>query len=187
MKNFKRKMKKGIRGGLTVWVMMLFGMIVVMYLFGYTSAYAEYTSRQIVNDETGALGDEGNASGNLTRPDTISQSGNIGTWMIEGIKSIFINRDDSTNWLAVIGTAIATIATFALAKFAGGQYAFAFIIPIVLFVIFANIFIFPIGEVATSGTPLTLKDNMTFQILIVVFFNLFLFLSIIEFVRGQPM
>jgi len=170
--------KKRAKGGVTSYVMVMFGLIVIMYLMGFQSAYSDYTSegRTIAKDGEDSITDQ------IT--DSEGSNFNILSIMVDGIKQIFVNPEDgSTNWWSVIGAVAITVAGLAIAKFAGGQYAFAYIIPIALFTIFANIFIFPIHHV--SGDLLFFNGAVPLNIMLLAFFNLWLILSIVEFVRGQ--
>ena len=181
------KWKKTVRGGITAYVMVMFGLIVIMMLMGFETAWQDYTN-------TGGFADRpedtyrdipGSGNKTITSDITDSETGefNILNVMIEGIKGIFITPEGETNWWSVIATIGGAIALGTVAKLTGGQYAFAYIIPIGLFAIFANIFIFPIHH--TDESMSFFNDAIPLNVVLIVFFNLWLLLAIIEFVRGQ--
>jgi len=145
--------------------MIMFGLIAICYLMGFTNAWSSYTSRDVdgntITDE-GAIGT------------------NIGDMMINGIKGLFVKASENP-LLTIIGTVIAGAGMILVGK-AGGSQAFAYIIPIVLIVLFANIFLFPIEPI--SGEVSTVAGGVPVDRIMVAFFNLFLFLSIIDFISG---
>lgn len=179
MKLKKLFKKKHYQGGLTTYVMMMFGLIVVLYLFGFTSAWNSYASdgREIgVGDDATTIGD----------PQFFDSNFRIGDMMVNGIMTLFstVGEGLSENpLLALVGGIFITAGAFLVLR-SGGAYALGFIIPIVLITIFANIFIFPIEPITTETTSLSIASGIPISLILVAFFNVFLFLSIIEFVRG---
>ena len=171
--NLKKMFNRKTKAGITAYVMLMFGMIVILYLFGFTSAWGNYEKQQI-SDESG--------SKNITDVDAVNKD--IGTLMIDNIKALFTNEKGETDLLrVVIGTAL-TLAGMYLASKVGGQYAFAYIIPIIFVILFANIFIFPISY---TSEHLGFASDIPLSLFLIAFFNLFLVLSIVEFVRGGSM
>jgi len=160
-------MKKKYKGLISAFVMIMFGLIAICYLMGFTSAWDNYTGRDIGSGDQG-IEDEG----------AINEG--IGDMMINGIKSLFTTASENPI-LAIVGTIIAGAGMLLVGK-AGGAQAFAYIIPIVFITIFANIFIFPISPV--SGEIRSVAGGIPIDAIMVVFFNLFLFLAIIDFITG---
>jgi len=169
-KNLKRK----IKAGLTAYIIIMFGMIVMLYLFGFNSAWDSYQKQDI--------SEEGNSK-TITNPNAVDK--NIGTLMIDNIKALFTNEKGETDLIKVIIGSALTLAGMYLASKVGGQYAFAYIIPIVLLIIFANIFIFPINNYTYEH--LKIAGTIGLDLILMAFFNLFLILGIVEFVRGGSM
>lgn len=83
-----------------------------------------------------------------------------------------------TNEIFLSVLAVTAVSSFLLG---GSNYSVAFIFPILLFSIFANIFVLPSSYLFDPTLPPLLR---TF---IGIFFNLFLMLAIINFVRGGEM
>lgn len=165
------KVRKKVKGGISAYVMIMFGMIVILYLMGFTNAWASYSDRSIANEEGGD---------SISDPGAVNPS--IGDMMIMGIRGLFTSEGGDVNWLTAIGAGIISLAGLYLASKVGGQYAFAYIIPIVFIVLFSNIFLFPIEPV--SGQMHWVGGTVPLDIILIVFFNLWLILAIIEFVRG---
>lgn len=161
-------MKKRYKALVSAFVMIMFGLIAICYLMEFTNAWTSYTGREV------GSGDE-----------TISEEGAIGTgigdMMINGIKALFTSSSENPI-LAIIGTVIIGAGALLIGK-AGGAQAFAYIIPIVFITIFANIFIFPIAPI--SGELGSVAGTVSIDIILVSFFNLFLFLAIIDFITGR--
>ena len=174
-KKTKKKIKKGLKAGLTVYVLILFGMTAMLYMFGFQSAWSDYTEQKVTSEGTGK---------NLTEGEAVTTDLDFVAILIDGIKGIFITEEGELSWLGVVGTALAVLLTAGLAKLAGGQYAFAFIIPAVILTVFANIFIFPISETTKSLGPVA---GVPVELLLFAFFNVVLILGMIEFVRGQQL
>jgi uncharacterized membrane protein (DUF485 family) len=153
-----------LKGAITTYVMMMFGLIIVLYLMGFTSPWMAYTAETV--------GPEGEETG-IASPTGIGT--NILDWMMNGVYSLF--EEVASNPLIAVISTIVTLGAFYLISKVGGQYVLAYIIPIIILAIFANIFIFP-----TS----TLQGQILFPLDIVVFgfLNLFLILSYIDFVKG---
>jgi len=162
-------MKKRYSGLISAFVIIMFGIIAICYLMNFDSAWGSYTNRDVGSGEgTQEITEEG------------SINVGIGDMMINGIYALFKEASDNP-WLAIVGTVATTVGMFIVGKVGGGQ-AFAYIIPIVLITIFANIFIFPISDI--SGEIRTVGGVVPMDLILVAFFNLFLFLAIIDFISG---
>lgn len=171
---FKKILNKKAKAGLTAYIMIMFGLIVMLYLFGFQSAWSEYQKVDISEDA--------NSKG-VTDPNAVDK--NIGTLMIDNIKALFTNEKGEADLLTIVIGSVITLAGMYLASKVGGQYAFAYIIPIVLLIIFANIFIFPISN--STYEHLKIAGGIGLDLILVAFFNIFLILGIVEFVRGGSM
>lgn len=172
-------MKKKYKALMSAFVMIMFGVIAVCYLMGFTNAWMSYTSQ----DPTPADPDDPNVD--VSDPNEFGAQFSIGDMMINGIKGLFKSTSDNPVF-AIIGTAITALGALIIGK-AGGAQAFAYIIPIVLITIFANIFIFPIEPLTADMGWAVINLGGTLvpiSIFLVVFFNLFMFLAIIDFVSG---
>lgn len=164
-------MKQRYRGLMSAFVMIMFGLIAVCYLMGFTSVWTAYTDPARI---------EGDQDINLEDPSEFGADFSVGQMMINGIKGLFESAEENPV-LAIMGTTATVVGAIVVAK-AGGAQAFAYIIPIVLITIFANIFIFPIAPI--SGKMSWVADTVPVDAILVVFFNLFMFLAIIDFISG---
>lgn len=166
--------KQELQAGLTTYVMIMFGMVVILYLMGFTSAWSGYVSDERM-DVDGV---------NITDEEALDSGFSIGDMMVDGIKGIFktaVEGAQENPIVALAASVAGAIGIYVLAR-AGGAYIFAYLIPIVFVTIFANIFIFPIEPV--SGQMIYI-EGVPLNMFLIAFFNLFLFLSVIEFIRGQ--
>lgn len=180
MKLKKLFKNKYLRGGITAYVMIMFGLIVIMYLFGFTSAWNAYAS----SDYNREIGNTGQT---IEDPTLFDTDFSIGEMMVQGIMTLFTTITEGITQnplLGIVGTIIAGAGAILILR-AGGAYALGFIIPIVLITLFANIFIFPIEHITNETTSLSVAGGVPVSIILIAFFNLFLFLTIIEFVRGS--
>lgn len=167
--------KQALQAGLTTYVMIMFGMIVILYLMGFTSPWVAYNAEGRI---------EADSEVDIEDTEAIDTEFSIGTMMVDGIKGLFDSAVDgaSENPIIALGAAIvAGLGIYILAR-AGGAYIFAYLIPIILVTIFANIFLFPIEPI--SGQMIYV-EGVPLNVFLIVFLNLFMFLSIIEFVRGS--
>jgi len=169
------KKKEVYKAGLTTFVMMMFGMIVILYLMGFTSAWDAYNNDARI---------EGEADIDLENEGAIDSSFSIGDAMVDGLWGLFEGAGEYTSenpLFALAGAVIAGIGIYVLAR-AGGAYIFTYLIPIIFITIFANIFIFPIEPVTGY---MIYYEGIPLNVFLVVFLNLFMFLSIMEFIRGN--
>ena len=177
MKKIKWLNKRKMCGSLSAYVLIMLGLTIMLYLMGFTNAWTQYSG------ETVGAGDD--ATG-ITTPQDVS----IANMMMTSIKGFFTaiaeDAEDGGIW-TLVGTAIAIIGFGVIAKL-GGQYVLAYLIPIIIFVLFANIFLFPITPLISDASLVaTLPDGeiVNIEIILIVIFNVFLLLGIIEFVKGN--
>ena len=164
-------MRQRYKGLMSAFVMIMFGLIAVCYLMGFTNAWTAYTNTDRIS---------GDQDVNLEDPTEFGADFSIGQMMINGIRGLFESAEENPV-LAIIGTIATVVGAIVVAK-AGGAQAFAYIIPIVLVTIFANIFIFPISPI--SGEMHWVAGTVPVDAILIVFFNLFMFLAIIDFISG---
>lgn len=176
-----RKLKNNTEASLTAYVMILFGMIIMMYLFGFTNMWDAYTG----TNEGGVVLTEGDIEDPNAdeieyeeTPTQITEPVNIGT-------RIF-NMMFSSIWSALISGASIVGGIVFIWFFRNNQAIWQFIIPIILLVVL-NIFVFPIALLQGDMAPLDAMfagTNFSFTLVLIVFFNLFYILAVLEFVRG---
>jgi hypothetical protein len=157
-----RKLRRDNNGGVTTYVLIMFGMIFILYLFGFTSIWGTYSAITVgandtaISDPTIAFGVNilSSLASTLTDPETMGVVGG-GLLALAG--------------LMIFGWLTKTTATI-----------LQFLIPVLL-MIALNIFIFPIGNLSTD----LMFMGVGISAFIIIFFNLFYILSVIEFVRGN--
>jgi len=178
-----RVFKKNTDANLTAYVMILFGMIVMLYLFGFTNMWSIYTG----TEEGGVVLTEGvtdnpntdeeayaEETTGITDP-TLNIGNKIFNMMTNSIYSILLSG----------ATIVGTIAFlwFFRKNSAVWQYA----IPIILLVVL-NVFVFPIsalqGDMAPMDALFADTAAFSFTLILIIFFNLFYILAVLEFVRG---
>jgi len=179
-----RKLKKNNDASLTAYVLILFGMMVMLYLFGFNSMWNIYT-----DSSTGVI---------LTERDIVDPSVDV--------EDIEITETDTgiTDPELNLGTKIFNIlfgsifsAILSSASIVGGivfiwffrnnQAIWQYTIPIILMVAL-NVFVFPIsalqGDMTAFDASFTLYIGFSFTLILIAFFNLFYILAVLEFVRG---
>ena len=161
----KRKFKKKIQASVFTYVMIMFGLVIVFYLMGFESPYTA-----TVNATAGS----GAEATNIYTPTGIGV--NILNWVQGAINALFTSVQENPI-LAVIGTVVTIFAFYVISK-VGGQFALTYIIPALILAVFLNIFVFPTATLQADLIP-------PFDIIVFGLFNLFLILSVVEFVRGS--
>lgn len=153
-----------LKGSVTVFAMILLGLIIGMYLFGFTSPIVQYVSTEVLgeNQDVDALEDvKPYSAGDLLRDIKDSVFSEIG--------------------LAFMGLSLAGAFLTGLAG-AGyiGQSILSITIPVFILNMVANIMFFPV--MYTTGA-----EGLPFEVnaLLIVVFNVLLILTTISFVMGR--
>lgn len=177
-----RKLSNNTDASLTAYVMVLFGMIVMLYLFGFSSMWDVYTG----TDEGGVVLTEGVTEGADTDSPTYEERTvdltnplNVGFTIFDMLLSSIYST--------LLG-AVTLVGTLAfLWFFRNNQAIWQFIIPIILMIVL-NIFVFPIsalqGDMAPMDAVFANTIGFSFTLILIIFFNLFYILAVLEFVRG---
>jgi hypothetical protein len=141
---------------ISTYVMMLFGMTIVLYMMGFQNMWTFWGS------QTAAITGEGSSSAGIASP------------------YLF---DSATVLIIIIAILSAMVISYGLVvKYLGGSQVLAYIIPAALMIAFLNIFIFPVWSV--SDELLFANNILPLAAFLSAFLNLFLFLGIIEFIRS---
>jgi hypothetical protein len=143
--------------------MIMFGMIFMLYLFGYTNIWTAYSTTTIGANNTA-----------ISDPTTA-----FGVNILDSIAKML--ADPKT--LGILGGSFLTIAGLLLFGWFTKTTAtiLQFLIPVII-MIALNIFIFPIGNLSAD---LSFMAGFGITTALFLFFNLFYILSVIEFVRGN--
>lgn len=170
-----RKFKIDKNGGmLSAYVMILLGLIVMLSLFGFQTAWDVYTDTAVLTDaDTPANADETDTITETTTPVTDTEL-NIG-------KKLFDMLTSSIYSMLIGGAGIAVTVGF-LILFRKNQAIWQYILPLILLVVL-NIFVFPIYAIKGDLQPLD-AVGIGFTGFFMLFFNLFYILAVLEFVRG---
>jgi len=159
MKNLKRTFKKKLPAGVTTFVIIMFGLVSIMYLMGFTNAWDKWQATE-----------EG-----------VTESG--GSIENRGVFS-FVFEAVTENATLVVGAFGGLVLIGFLTRLTGATYLLTYLAPLGLLVFFANMFIFPIEPMTTHLTFIP-QDQIPINVILIAFFNIFLFLTIIEFIRGD--
>jgi hypothetical protein len=165
-KRLKRLNELQYQGGITTYILLLFGMGFMMYMFGFESFMSGYFTNATVNGTA------------ITSPNLFYTNNPIGSLL-----SIL----QSNQGLFFAGGTIAAIFTVVASRLILGESTastiVSYLIPIGFLIVFLNLFVFPVATMQAdlqsfdiAGLPATMA--------LFSFFNLFLILAIIDFVRG---
>jgi len=154
--------KLDFEGSVTIFVLILLGMTIGLYLFGFVSPFWD--------------------SANSLLSSGSSPSDSVGTFLnliSDSIVSAF------TEHLEIIlpMTAFGLLAGFTGGSYAGGSIL-RFLIPVMLLFVVVNIFFFPVIPTIASEAVHTEGFNYLITILSVIL-NAFMFLAIFSFVSGE--
>ena len=162
-KPFLRSLQNDTQAGIATYVLIMFGLAFMLYLFGFQSMYSQWTINSDINGGT----DQGPID--INNPEM--NKGDFITTLLNPL-TLFTASAIGIGALALIvgwfTKSTATILTYA--------------IPAII-LIALNIFVFPINTLTDEmGTFNTAAFPLTGFILIL--FNLFYILAIIDFIRG---
>ena len=148
------------------YVMIMFGMSVMLYMFGYTNMWVQYTTQASVTGNGSSIP--------ITDPFM-----NIGFTFLSLIL-------DSLYATLIAGVGVVGVVVF-IYLFRNNPAIWQFIIPVAI-LIFLNIFVFPISAIQGDMNPIDALFQRTFEfsmtMILVAFFNLFYILAVMEYIRG---
>jgi len=157
-----------LAGSITVYALLVFGIVMGLYMMGYESIYADQYATQ--QDDISFEGNETNYSYNTTEGGTDKQF-NIARSLIN---AIIESMKDPKILFPLLGVGLVSFVT------AGGtRYALTFIIPAIILLAILNIFVLPMSFIYEEGIPEML------QIFVAGFLNLVLMLTVVEFISGR--
>lgn len=149
-----------MKGSTTVFVLILLGLAIGMYLMGYSSIAMQYFSQNIIVD----------GSQDVTMEEQFT------------IDKFLTDLKDAI--LSPFGlAALALIGIGSLVSLGGVGYAsqsiLTYLIPILLLFFIANIFFFPLPSLEAENLP------MEIGLLVMVIYNALLILMILDFISGR--
>ena len=163
-----KKFRKELQGGIATWVLMMFGLSVIMYMFGMQSIWATYSGAKVGN--TTELDDK--TAINITNPDVIEKGG-ILDWFSDPLHFI------------VAGGGVVSIITILAGVFTRSGSVCAYIFIIGMATIILNVFIFPVSQIGSNAVPID-AAGIPFTAMLIAFFNAFYILTIFEVISGRP-
>lgn len=168
-----RILNERINGGITTYAFLMFGLAIILYMFNFTNMFMAYQdSAKVENNST-----------NITNPSFQHESNPL-LMLLNSVISFALK-----NSLLVIGGIGGLVFMGALGYFIGGvnfSVFYAQIIIIGLLAVVLNFFVFPLTSLDSDLANMELAPGLGVSVAIIVFFNLFFILSIIDFVRGTP-
>lgn len=161
-----KKRKQLLKGSVNVFMFVMLGMIIGMYLMGFTSPIISYINTNILNQSQGSAGDSG-----------VSDTEQVNAGNIIGM---IFSKMLSTEGLAFLGASFAGVAIISL--FGGGEIGasmLSFAIPCYILFAVANVVFFPVvGYNIASDAP-------ELDIFLTLIFNGLLILTVITFITGR--
>ena len=154
-------MNKKMKASVTVFALIMLGMVIGMFLMGYTSMMFQFLGSDIFEGDEDGTGIESLTVDDLYRNiiDTLTSPAGL---MILGVGGVF-----------------ALISGLAMVGYAGGTIL-SFVLPVMLLFVFANIFFFPLFDYAIAeGLPSMIS------IILTVVFNFLLMLTVVTFATGR--
>lgn len=158
---FKKLLRKHMKGSISVFVFIMIGLVIGMYLFGFASPMVAYFGEKVLSDESGM--NQG-----------ISIEDFLGD-IVEAVKTPF-----GYGSLAIMA-GIGLLTVFSGVGYAS-QTIFSFLIPVFFLFLIANVFFFPIVPFVESQG---FSDLNPVGLIMTLVFNVMLMLSVIEFVSGR--
>lgn len=160
-----KSLKDDTHAGIAVYVFILFGLSIMMYLFGFTNMWSDYSSSSKINTT------------NVSDPRyQTSQNSNPLNMIIT-----FLTKNQG-----VIGVGLASIVVVALIGWFTKTDLSAFymyIIPIGILAVFLNTVVFPIYPISDELAKYAI-GGLPISIFLVAFFNLWFILAVVEYVRS---
>ena len=153
-----------LKGSVTVFAMILLGLIIGMYLFGFVSPIVQYVSTEVLGEN-----------------EDVDSLENVEPYTAGDLIKDLSNRVASPDGLAFMGLSLAGAFLTGIAG-AGyiGQSILSITIPAFIFSLIANIMFFPVMY-TTEAEGLPTEVN----ILLVIVFNVLLVLTMISFIMGR--
>lgn len=171
----RRISQKRLKGSITTYVFLMFGLTVILYMFGFTNMFTAYQAT--------ASSDTGNQNTNLSNPKFQQDSNPLGM-LLNSIISFA-----TKNIMLVVGGIAGLVFLGAMGYFIGGanfSVFYSYIIIIGFLAVMLNYFVFPIYKLDEQTRNIELAPGLSISVVLMLFLNLFFILSIVEYVRGAP-
>lgn len=161
-----------LKGSVTVFVLLILGLIIGMYLVGFTPPIYDFIATDVISQD---IDDDGNFSGNYSVNESFT-----GESFLNAIAGAIF----SPLGLAFLGIAVGyALLTGLISGGASGAVSasiLTYMIPAFIIFLVANIFFFPILPYAQAeGLPSEIS------LMMMVIFNTLLLLAIVSFITGR--
>lgn len=162
-----------LKGSVTVFVMLILGLIIGMYLMGFQAPIVQYVETNVMHGE-----DQGYGQGTGNESELVNVSELSAGDLLKDIAESIV----SPIGLAFIGATLAiTIGLGLLGQGNLGTSILQVTIPAFILFIVANVFFFPVvGYVSAEGQQIP-----QINFLLTLIFNALLMLTIVSFVMGR--
>ena len=155
-------------GSVGTYVLIMFGIIVTLYMFGYTNTLDLY------------LSDTNN--GNLNVTDAEMQK-NENTNPMYLFLLALVNMITENPWVAGIGIGAIILGTVIGMATGTLSVIYTYIIPIILIAVVLNLFIFPLTSIDAELSSFMIWE-IPFSWIIIMLLNLMYILAVLEYVRS---
>jgi hypothetical protein len=177
----KRLLQKRLQGGITTYALILFGMSLVLYMFGFTNMMG------------GALIGASNSTGYIDTATTNGTNGSItdpnfqqNSNPVSLIGQAIVNMAVNNPWIAFGGLGMVVMGVLAGIFFGKETTAtfFQYIIPIGIIAVVLNYFIFPIYTLDQNLRNWSI-NGLGISTILIIFFNLVLILAFVDYIIGR--
>lgn len=180
MKNTMNKiLHKRMQGSITVYVLLLFGMSVVFYMFGFTNMMGGSTGDGYLD-----TANINQPNGNITDPKLQTSKESNPLFVMANSVASFATNNPWLTFAGIGGLILIGISGIFLGKETTATF-FGYLIPIGILAIFLNYFVFPINTLDENLRQMQLAPGLGVSTVLIMFFNLIFILAVIDFVIGR--
>lgn len=177
----KKILQKRLQGGITAYVLILFGLSLVLYMFGFTNMMGGALLG--ASNSTGYIdtATTNGTNGSITEP-TLQQSDNPLALLGRAV----VNMATNNPWVAFGGLGMIVLGVLGGLFFGKETTAtfFTYLIPIGILAVFLNYFIFPINALNQDLHNWSI-NGLGVSTILIIFFNLIFVLAIVDFIIGR--
>jgi len=161
---YLRKLQNNTEAGIATYILIMLGMAFILYMFGFTSMYSQWSGDSNINNGT----QQSNIS--ITE-ETLNKGG-----FIEQIMN-------PINLLSIGAAGLVGIGIIAWFMGKGSTVIWQYAIPAMILVAL-NIFVFPLSDITAHTNQFTVNGVPVIAAFLIAFFNVFYILAFVDFIRG---
>lgn len=176
-KHTRRLLQKRLQAGLSVYIFIMLGMSVVLYMFDFKNMMGTGLKGDDGYRTTAKLSDDNTS---ITDPSMQNKQNPLQTIL----QSILKFAKDNITLLAVGG--IAGLIAIGIGRFILGAnmtVLYQYLIPLAFLIAFLNYFIFPINPGSDELAHMQLAPGLLVSTALTIFFNLWFIISVIQYLR----